>query len=128
MRTLISLIILLFALPGLGQGNKKHVNLDVESFSNAMQKTPGILLDVRTTEEVVRGKLNGAVVIDFFEEDFKNQLKKLDKSKPIYVYCATEGRSSDAAEMLIELGFSRVYNLEGGYKAWKAAGKPVVVP
>jgi rhodanese-related sulfurtransferase len=104
----------------------KPVDLDVAGFSEIIKKSPGTLLDVRTPEEVVHGKIPGAINMDFYEDDFKKQLKSLDKNKPVYVYCASGGRSGDAAEMMSEMGFTKVYNLEGGFKAWKAAGMPVV--
>ena len=101
-------------------------NLDAAAFNTAFKKTPGTLLDVRTPEEIVHGKIPGALNMDFYEEDFKKQLKKVDKTKPVYLYCASGGRSADAGEMLIEMGYTQVYNLEGGFRAWKAAGLPVV--
>jgi len=125
------ILLLLISTQACGQKAKKNnepVLLDVKAFATAMAQSPGTLVDVRTSEEVARGKINGAVVIDFYEEDFKKQLKKLDKSKPVYVYCATGGRSADAADIMIELGFSQVFNLDGGFRAWKAAGQPVVMP
>jgi rhodanese-related sulfurtransferase len=112
----------------MAQGNKKATDLDAEAFSTAMQKSPGIVLDVRTDEEVARGIIPGAIIIDFYQDDFKKQLKKLDKSKPIYVYCASGGRSGDAVDMLTQMGYTQVFNLAGGIKAWKAAGKPIVMP
>ncbi|HEX5001203.1 MAG TPA: rhodanese-like domain-containing protein [Bacteroidia bacterium] len=114
-----------------GQKAKKSaepVALDVKAFATAMVQNPGTVVDVRTSEEVARGKINGAIVIDFYEEDFKKQIKKLDKSKPVYLYCASGGRSADAADMLVNMGFTQVFNLDGGFRAWKAAGQPVVMP
>jgi phage shock protein E len=122
------LIFLLFSLSGYTQQKSAPPNLDVQQFALAMQKTPGTVLDVRTPDEVARGIISGAVIIDFYEEDFKKQLKKIDRTKPVYVYCASGGRSADTAEMLYEMGYTQVFNLEGGIKAWKTAGKPIVMP
>ena len=84
------------------------------------------LVDVRTDREYQSGHIEGALNRDYYADDFATQLGKLDKSKPVMVYCAAGGRSSGAADQLKKLGFTSVYDLDGGMKAWKAAGKKVV--
>ena len=77
------------------------------------------LLDVRTPDEVNKGIIKGAKVVNFYDEDFASQVgKKFDKSKPIYIYCAAGGRSSKASSQLVLEGFDEVYNLIGGYGKW----------
>jgi rhodanese-related sulfurtransferase len=85
-----------------------------------------ILLDVRTPEEFVKGHLQNATAINFFDADFKEKVSKLDKTKPIYVYCAAGGRSSKALKVLQESGFKTAYNMIGGFNGWQAAGFPSV--
>lgn len=87
-----------------------------------------IILDVRTPQEQGSGFISEALFIDFKDADFKNQLAKLDKSKPVMVYCAAGGRSGKTAKLLTELGFTTVYDLAGGMGAWKAANMPVSFP
>ena len=84
------------------------------------------VIDVRTLNEFSQGHLADAVMIDFYKDDFKSRIAKLDKNKPVFVYCAAGGRSGSATEILEELGFKKVYDLKGGYKAWAGAGKPVI--
>ena len=81
-----------------------------------------ILLDVRTPQEYANGHLQNATAINFFDADFKEKVAKLDKTKPIYVYCAVGGRSAKASKVLQESGFKSVYNLLGGWNGWNAAG------
>jgi phage shock protein E len=95
-------------------------------FSARADKAAFTLLDVRTEEEWNAGHLDGAVRIDRFADDFEAELKKLDKSKPVLVYCAAGGRSSDAYDMLVSLGFKQVLDLDGGMRGWRKAGLPVV--
>lgn len=83
------------------------------------------VVDVRTAEEFASGHLAQAVMIDYYKSDFKSQIAKLDKNKPVFVYCAAGGRSGSATEILQDLGFKKVYDLKGGYRAWTSAGKPV---
>ena len=63
---------------------------------------------------------------NFYDADFKAQLEKLDKNKPVYVYCKVGGRSGQAAAQMQAMGFTAVYNLTGGMNAWNGAGKEVV--
>jgi thioredoxin 1 len=83
------------------------------------------VLDVRTAEEFANGHLAQATMIDYYKSDFKLQVAKLDKNKPLFVYCGSGARSESATEILEELGFKKVYDLKGGYRAWKSAGKPI---
>lgn len=85
-----------------------------------------IVLDVRTPEEYKQSHLAGAVLVNFYDKDFKQQVAKLDKTKPVFVYCAGGVRSGKATAQMADLGFTSLYNLDGGLKAWNAAGKPVV--
>lgn len=76
------------------------------------------LIDVRTPAEYSAGKIGYASNVDFYADDFKAQLEKLDKTKPTLIYCASGGRSGNAASMMKDLGFQEVYDLQGGYKGW----------
>jgi rhodanese-related sulfurtransferase len=60
--------------------------------------------------------------MDYHASDFTDQVSKLDQTKPICVYCASGGRSRGAMEKMKSLGFSEVYNLMGGFRAWQASG------
>lgn len=77
------------------------------------------LLDVRTPGETNQGVIDDAVIINLFDADFVAQVQsKLDAKKPLYIYCAAEGRSSQACTKLVLEGFNEVYYLKGGYKEW----------
>lgn len=86
------------------------------------------LIDVRTPEEVMRGKIAGAENMDFQRPDFAEMLGKLDKSQPVFVYCAVGGRSGRSAQTLQQLGFTHIYDLEGGITRWQQEGLPVEKP
>ena len=86
------------------------------------------ILDVRTPEEVADGYIEGAVNIDFYADDFRDQLDRLDRDKTYLIYCRSGGRSGSARDTMQELGFAEVYNVLGGMNDWRAAGLPVAVP
>ena len=98
-------------------------DVDVAEFAKLIKSKPGQLLDVRTKGEVAKGAIAGSQNIDLFDENFEAKIDKLDKSKPVYVYCASGGRSGEAMELMQKKGFKEVYNLDGGYNAWKKASE-----
>ncbi|MDG1477605.1 MAG: rhodanese-like domain-containing protein [Vicingaceae bacterium] len=110
------------------QQNMKHINKDltVVEFADLMTNTPGQVLDVRTPEEWAEGTLKNAIKMNFFDDNFSVQLQQLDKNKAVYVYCKSGGRSGKAKEMMKEMGFTTVYNLDGGMAAWAGAGMETV--
>mgnify|MGYP003343994731 CR=1 FL=1 len=80
------------------------------------------LVDVRTPSEYNEGHVPNAQNIDFLDENFDEQIESLDKSKPIIVYCKSGGRSAKCASKLVEKGFEKIYDLEGGFSQWKFKG------
>lgn len=80
------------------------------------------LVDVRTPEEYDEGYIEGFQNIDFFSNTFSQEIEKLDKSKPVIVYCRTGRRSADCAKQLEEKGFVKIYDLEGGIAKWEFEG------
>lgn len=98
------------------------VNVKPEDFKKQMSSKAGLLLDVRTPAEVAKGKLPKATHLDFYKPDFDKQVEKLDKNQPVYVYCAVGGRSGKTMAKMKTMGFKEVYNLAGGFNAWKQLG------
>lgn len=109
-----------------GEANKSFRNVGVEEFDKMRKGTNVVVLDVRTPKEFSEGHLANAVNLDFYAADFAQQLGKLDKSKTYLVHCAAGGRSAKACTSMTQLNFTSAVNLEGGYKAWIKAEKPVV--
>lgn len=124
----INLILFVFSMLFLScQVNGQNVErIGPEEFEKVLNDlSDPQLIDVRTPDEYEMGHLSGAKLIDFREKDFKTKMSTLDKTRPVLVYCAVGGRSGKAADMLKEMGFSQVYDLEGGINAWSGTGKEV---
>ncbi|NNE72894.1 MAG: rhodanese-like domain-containing protein [Acidimicrobiales bacterium] len=95
----------------------------------AMQADPPpdlIVLDVRTPEEFAEGHLEGAMMIDFYRDDFAEQIAALDPEVPYLLYCRSGNRSGQTAEIMTSLGFADVADVNGGILAWAEAGLPIV--
>jgi phage shock protein E len=121
------------ALPAAAQdkaetpARPKFQNIKPEHF-DAMRKVDTnkvVVLDVRTKKEYREGHIPGSVLIDFNSEEFEKEIAKLDKDKTYLVHCAAGGRSTRACKKMEQLGFKKLFNLEGGMGAWEKAGKPV---
>ncbi|HSH95599.1 MAG TPA: rhodanese-like domain-containing protein [Roseimicrobium sp.] len=91
-----------------------------------IQEKKVVVLDVRTGDEFVDGHIAGAKNLDFLDGGFKAQLATLDKKQPYLIHCASGGRSTRSLDVFKEAGFTNLYHLDGGIKAWEKAGKPVV--
>ena len=100
-------------------------NLSVTEFEKAITQPHIQLLDVRTPGEYQSGHLANTLQANWNDEaQFRDRVKALDKSKPVYTYCLSGARSNAATVWLRSNGFT-AYNLSGGINAWKIAGKPV---
>ena len=95
----------------------------------AIQASPPddlVILDVRTAEEFADGHLEGAIMIDFYRDDFADQIAALDPNVPYLLYCRSGNRSGQTTAIMEDLGFSDVADINGGIAAWTQAGLPTV--
>ena len=122
--TLISLILSLSLLACTTQEGKKDLSAS-EFQSEIKSAEAGQILDVRTVDEYNKGHIEGAVLANISSNLFLEVTNKLDKSKPVYVYCLSGGRSGEAANQLQQMGFKSVINLSGGMLAWQSANLPL---
>lgn len=96
-----------------------YTNMGPKQFKTAIETTENIvILDVRTPSEVAQGAISGAIVIDFLTEEFPEKVKNLDKNKHYYIYCRSGNRSGQACQMMSQMGFKHLVNLDGGMIAW----------
>jgi rhodanese-related sulfurtransferase len=81
------------------------------------------ILDVRTAGEYARGHVPNCQLLDFRSRSFREKLATLDKEQPYIVYCASGGRSASALNMMGGMGFTKAYNVLGGFRKWSAEDK-----
>ena len=78
-----------------------------------------IIIDVRTPDEFNKGHLKNSLNVNWFDENFDENLNIFSKDLPVLVYCLSGGRSSKANERIKSLGFKNVYELDGGILEWR---------
>jgi rhodanese-related sulfurtransferase len=84
------------------------------------------VIDVRTSEEFAEGHLGGAALIDFNSPSFEHDVARLDRDRSYLVYCRSGNRSGQAVAVMGDLGFERVWDMDGGVTAWVAEGRELV--
>ncbi|MBF2708287.1 thioredoxin domain-containing protein [Flavobacterium soyangense] len=121
-----SVFILLISFSILSCNGQPTINIQTiapEAFAKKIAETPKAqILDVRTPEEFASEHIDNAVNINWLGDNFVSDAEKLDKSKPVFVYCKSGARSAKASVKLVELGFKNIYTLDGGMIKWNAAG------
>lgn len=127
MRNFFSIILaaILFNSCSNGQTQGTKTNLSATEFADKIKELPtATIIDVRTPDEFSKGHLANANNYDWNGNEFDKQIAPLDKSKPVFVYCLSGGRSSSAANKMRSDGFKEVYELSGGIMKWRAANLP----
>lgn len=96
--------------------------VDAGTAAEFISESGTVLLDVRTPEEFVEARIDGAVNIDFYAPDFAQQIAGLDRDTTYVVYCRSGNRSGQAMELFRDLEFTDVREIGGGILAWVGAG------
>ncbi len=90
--------------------------LDKTAYAEAIALHKAKPIDVRTATEFQSGHIKSAKNIDFFNfSNFKKSFEMMDKDQPVFIYCRSGARSQKAARKLVDMGFSNIYDLKGGY-------------
>jgi thioredoxin 1 len=106
-------------------GQTESQKLNAKAFAEQLkQHSDAVIIDVRTPDEFAGGHIANALNIDWNGSSFEQQANKLDKEKPVYVYCLKGGRSASASAKLNEMGFKKIFELEGGMLQWRAENMP----
>jgi phage shock protein E len=112
-------------LTGCSAGASATPKLSIEEFAAKAAEPNIIVLDVRTPGEFAQGRLANAINVDFQSGNFEQEVAKLDKNATYAVYCRSGNRSGEAVKVMEDLGFTDMYDMNGGVIDWAAAGKPL---
>lgn len=123
----LSVAVIIFLLNSCtsGQTQNAETNLSAIEFSTKIKELSNpTIIDVRTPDEFSKGHITNANNFDWNGSEFENQIAGLDKSKPVFVYCLSGGRSASAANKMRSDGFKHVFELSGGIMKWRGANLP----
>lgn len=129
--SIVFLLACIFLINGETSKSKGvFMNLSVEEFYKKIIDTSGdknyVLIDVRTSAEYKESHIDKSINIDFYATNFKDQIKKLDKSKKYLLYCHSGNRSGQTLDLMKKADFLEVYNLKGGIGSWSSKSYPLV--
>jgi rhodanese-related sulfurtransferase len=124
MKNIFVLLVLFstIACSGSGPAEETSYLINPVEFKEMMANQDIIVLDVRTPGEVSEGVIGTPLIINYQDDNFKEKISGLDKSKTYMVYCKGGGRSGNTKSLMDKSGFNNVYDLDGGITAWKSAG------
>ena len=90
-----------------------------------MNREDATVIDIRETKDMSGTKIIGATHVPLSQFKDRVATLKMDKAKPVVVYDARGQRATMAGSDLKAAGFTQLYSLSGGFKAWSEAGLPV---
>lgn len=98
---------------------KGYTSVSVDEFAKVIADNQVQLIDTRTEAEFNEGHIPGAINIDVNESDFEAKVgHKIDKNRPIALYCRGGRRSKIAAERIVALGYDDITELNTGFLSW----------
>jgi rhodanese-related sulfurtransferase len=128
----LTLLIGWMGLPAWAQGAATAQFLSAREFKSILDRSPLgpdlVLLDIRTPREFTDGHIEGAVNIDYYNQNFIPRLKTLDRHKTYLIYCRSGNRTAKSLAIFKKLGFTRVSHLESGLVGWVRERFPLVRP
>lgn len=97
--------------------------VSVEEAVGLLDEQPEItVIDVRTPGEFAEGHLEGAVLVDCTAADFREAIGEFPRDGSYLIYCRSGNRSAGARQVMTELGFTDVADIDGGVLAWSQQG------
>ncbi len=113
------------------EARQRVQNLTVDQVAEELAQGRVVLVDVREPGEWAAGRIPGATHVPrgllevSADPTSPAHKRELDPHHRVILYCASGGRSALSADTLQAMGYTNVAHLDGGFKAWSAAGRPV---
>lgn len=107
------------SMKGQSSNSASFETIDVPKAKELIKSQKPVILDVRTPMEVSSGKIKNAINVNVASPSFKTDVAKMDKNATYIVYCRSGRRSVNACNIMNREGFTNLYNLAGGFNAWK---------
>ncbi len=112
------------------EAKQRVENLTVEQVAAELEQENALLVDLREPNELEQGVIPGAVsaprgMLEFYADPTSPYHRnEFDPGRRVILHCAAGSRSALAADTLQQMGYTNVAHLDGGLKAWTAAGRP----
>ena len=107
-----------FAFADIKKSETAFINVSKDEARIILEKNAGNpnfeVIDVRTPTEYRSGHIKDAKLINIYEDDFVDRIRKLNRDKTYFVYCGIGFRSAKTHDLMKRLGFKKVYNLRAG--------------
>jgi len=130
MKQLLPILCIAFTLSVISCKDSTEAEIKVvspEEMQTLMELEDVQLVDVRTAKEHNEEYIVNSQNIDFSSPTFDEDINKLDKTKPVILYCKSGQKSAKCGKKLKEAGFIKIYELEGGISKWKHKGLKIKV-
>lgn len=122
----LAIDIIIFAFLAMNGGlSAPKYDLKPMAYQEILNQGTGTFVDIRTPQEHEDAFIPNSTLIDWKSSSFVEEIQKVDKDKPVFIYCRTGMRAARAKRKMKKMGFKEVYNLRGGIKAWAKEGLPV---
>lgn len=119
----LTILFLAFSLASCIKEDKGAVQLVTPEEMLELQNDKSVqVVDVRTSKEHTLEAIPNSQNIDFNSPTFDDEVSRLDKNRPVLLYCKTGRRSAECAKKLENAGFVKIYELQGGISRWKYEG------
>lgn len=119
MKNLFFITLFMVCLSCNAQENKAIHIIDLQTLKTDVIGKDVQLVDVRSKKEYNQGHIDDAININIADKaTFSKEIQKLDKTKPVYIYCHAGVRSHRASKLMTDLGFTTIYDFKGGWSAW----------
>jgi rhodanese-related sulfurtransferase len=97
----------------------KYQDINSDEFERMMKENPNaVVLDIRSQMELSEGYIEGSTLMDMWSPDFMQKIQEMDRDKTYMLYCRSGNRSGHVCDLMAQMGFKNVYNLNGGILAW----------
>ena len=108
----------------VNEAKSRVKQVDIEQYQK-MPRDGHVLVDTREDREWAAGHASGAIHLSkgIIERDIESEVP--DKSTTLVLYCGGGFRSALVADALQQMGYKNAISLDGGWRAWNAAGLPV---
>lgn len=126
MKKLIPAFSVVFILLATVANSQSINDIEIDEFLKKMGSEKYVLVDVRTAEEFGEGHIEGAINIDYYSEDFSNQISKIGRRTPVLLYCRSGNRSGKSMQLMYKIGFTEVKHLDCGIKGWEAENQKII--